>query len=67
MPKTAPRGKISTFFRPGTETLADQKMKVRIADLGAEVLSGSPADFARLIAADTEKWVNVIRAANIKF
>ena len=41
-------------------------MKARIADLGATVLSGSPADFAKLIADETEKWGKVIRAANIK-
>jgi len=33
---------------------------------GAEVLSGSPADFGVLIAAETEKWGKVIREANIK-
>jgi tripartite-type tricarboxylate transporter receptor subunit TctC len=48
-------------------TLADPKMKARIADLGAEVLSGSPADFGKLIASDNKKWVKVIQAANIKF
>jgi hypothetical protein len=41
-------------------------MKARLADLGGTVLAGSPADFAKLIAADTEKWSKVIRAANIK-
>jgi hypothetical protein len=40
--------------------------KARLADLGATVLPGSPADFAKLIADDTEKWAKVIRAANIK-
>ena len=38
----------------------------RLADLGGTPLPGSPADFAKLIAADTEKWAKVIRAANIK-
>ena len=46
--------------------LADPKIKARLADLGATVLPGSPADFAKLIADDTEKWGKVIRAANIK-
>jgi hypothetical protein len=41
-------------------------MKARIADLGGTVLAGSPADFGKLIAGDTEKWGKVIRAANIK-
>jgi hypothetical protein len=39
---------------------------VSVADLGGSVLAGSPADFGRLIADETEKWGKVIRAANIK-
>jgi tripartite-type tricarboxylate transporter receptor subunit TctC len=46
--------------------LSDPKIKARLADLGGTVLSGSPADFGRLIADETEKWGKVIRAANIK-
>jgi len=41
-------------------------IKARFADLGATVLPGSPADFLKLIADETEKWGKVIRAANIK-
>jgi tripartite-type tricarboxylate transporter receptor subunit TctC len=46
--------------------LADPKIKARFADLGATVIPGSPADFGKLIADETEKWGQVIRAANIK-
>ena len=46
--------------------LADPKIKARLADLGGAPLSGSPADFGKLIADETEKWGKVIRAANIK-
>ena len=46
--------------------LADSKIKARLADLGGTVLPGSPADFGKLIAEETEKWAKVIRAANIK-
>jgi tripartite-type tricarboxylate transporter receptor subunit TctC len=46
--------------------LADPKMKARLADLGGTVLPGTPADFGKLIAEETEKWGKVIRAANIK-
>src|SRR5262249_44170989 len=49
-----------------TAGLADPKMKVRLADLGGTVLALSPADFGKLIADETEKWGNVIRALNIK-
>ena len=46
--------------------LADPKIKARLADLGGTTLPGSPADFGKLIADETEKWGTVIRAANIK-
>jgi tripartite-type tricarboxylate transporter receptor subunit TctC len=46
--------------------LADPRMKARIADLGATVLPGSPADFGKLIAEETEKWGKVIKAVGIK-
>jgi tripartite-type tricarboxylate transporter receptor subunit TctC len=46
--------------------LADPKLKAQLADLGGALIAGSPADFRALIAAETEKWAKVIRAANIK-
>ena len=46
--------------------LADPKIKARLADLGGTPFVGSPADFGKLIADETEKWGKVIRAANIK-
>jgi tripartite-type tricarboxylate transporter receptor subunit TctC len=46
--------------------LADAKMKARLAELGVTALPGSPADFNKLIADETEKWAKVIRAAGIK-
>jgi hypothetical protein len=41
-------------------------MKSRLAELGGTPLPGSPAQFGKLIAEETEKWGNVIRALNIK-
>ena len=41
-------------------TLADPKMKAQLAELGGTVLAGSPADFGKLIAEETEKWGNVV-------
>jgi hypothetical protein len=41
-------------------------MKARLADLGGTTLPGSPADFGKLIADETEKWGRGIREANIK-
>ena len=46
--------------------LDDPKIKARLTDLGVTRVSGSPADFGKLIADETEKWAKVIRAANIK-
>jgi tripartite-type tricarboxylate transporter receptor subunit TctC len=46
--------------------LADPKIKARLADLGSTALALSPADFGKLVAAETEKWGKVIRTANIK-
>jgi tripartite-type tricarboxylate transporter receptor subunit TctC len=46
--------------------LADAKMKARLADLGTTVLPGPPADFGKLIAAETEKWGKVVKFAGIK-
>jgi tripartite-type tricarboxylate transporter receptor subunit TctC len=46
--------------------LADPKLKAQLAGLGGVIIAGSPADFGTLIAAETEKWAKVIRAANIK-
>ena len=38
----------------------------RLADMGGMLLTGSPSDFGKLIADETEKWSKVIRAAGIK-
>jgi tripartite-type tricarboxylate transporter receptor subunit TctC len=47
-------------------SIANPEMKARIAGLGAAPLPGSPADFGKFVADETEKWGKVIRAANIK-
>jgi hypothetical protein len=41
-------------------------VKARLADVGWEVLGGSPADFGKLIAQETEKWAKVVKFAGIK-
>jgi tripartite-type tricarboxylate transporter receptor subunit TctC len=56
-------GRLNSAINAG---LADPKVKGRLADLGATTIAGSPADFGKLIAEETEKWGNVIRAGNIK-
>jgi tripartite-type tricarboxylate transporter receptor subunit TctC len=46
--------------------LVDPTMKARLAELGGDPMAGSPADFGKLIADETEKWAKVIKTANIK-
>src|SRR5262249_53901490 len=65
-PRTTPAEIIDTLNKEINAALADPKMKARLADLGGTVLAVSPADFGKLIADETEKWGNVIRALNIK-
>jgi len=65
-PKNTPAEIIEKLNKEINAAIAEPKMKARIADLGAEVLAGSPADLGKRIVADTEKWGKVIRAAKIK-
>jgi tripartite-type tricarboxylate transporter receptor subunit TctC len=65
-PKNTPAEIIDKLNNEINTALADPKIKARLADLGGKLLTGSPADFGKLIAEDTEKWAKVIRAANIK-
>jgi tripartite-type tricarboxylate transporter receptor subunit TctC len=46
--------------------LADPKITARLADLGGNILAGSPGDFGKLIAEETDKWGKVVKFANIK-
>jgi hypothetical protein len=41
-------------------------MKARFAAIGGEPLPGSPGEFGKLIAEETDKWAKVVRAAGIK-
>ena len=65
-PKNTPAEIVEKLNKEVNAGLADPKMKGRLADLGGTPLLGSPADFGKLIAEETEKWAKVIRSANIK-
>jgi tripartite-type tricarboxylate transporter receptor subunit TctC len=65
-PKGTPVEVIDKLNREINAIVADPKAKARLADLGGTALVGSPADFGKYIADETEKWGNVIRALNIK-
>jgi tripartite-type tricarboxylate transporter receptor subunit TctC len=65
-PKNTPAEIINTLNREINIGLADPRIKARLSDMGGAVLPGSPAEFGKLIADETEKWGKVIRAAGIK-
>jgi tripartite-type tricarboxylate transporter receptor subunit TctC len=65
-PKNMPAEIVDRLNREVNAGLADPRMKARFADIGGEALAGSPAEFGKLIAEETEKWGKVVRAANIK-
>ena len=65
-PKGTPAAIIDGLNKEINAGLADVRIRARLADMGGMLLAGSPADFGRLIADETEKWGEVIRAANIK-
>jgi tripartite-type tricarboxylate transporter receptor subunit TctC len=65
-PRNTPLEIIDKLNREINAALADSKIKSRLAELGGAVLAGTPADFGRLIAAETEKWAKVVHTANIK-
>jgi len=66
VPKNTPAEIVDTLNREINGALADFRINARLADLGGIPLRVSPADFARHIAAETEKWAKVIKFANIK-
>jgi len=65
-PKNTPSQIVDKLNAETNAGLADPKIKARLADLGGTPLAGSPADFGKFIADETEKWGKVVRAANIK-
>jgi tripartite-type tricarboxylate transporter receptor subunit TctC len=65
-PTNTPAEIVEKLNREINAALADPEFEARLADLGNTVLAGSPADFGKLIADETEKWRKVIQAGNIK-
>ena len=65
-PKNTPADVIDRLNNEINAALVDPKMKARLADMGGIMLAGTPADFGKLIADETEKLGKVIRTANIK-
>jgi tripartite-type tricarboxylate transporter receptor subunit TctC len=65
-PKGTPAAIVDTLNKEINTGLADPALKARLADLGSSPFAGSPDDFGKLVAGETEKWAKVIKSANIK-
>jgi tripartite-type tricarboxylate transporter receptor subunit TctC len=66
VPKTTPANIVDKLNKEINAGLADTTMKARLAELGAEPMPMTPAEFGKLIAEDTEKWAKVVKFAGIK-
>jgi len=65
-PKKTPAEIVNRLNREINASFADSMIKARLADLGCVPLAGSPADFSKLIAEETEKWAKVVKFAGVK-
>jgi tripartite-type tricarboxylate transporter receptor subunit TctC len=65
-PKNTPAPIIELINKEVNGAFADPKMKAKLADLGGDPLAGSPAEFGRLIADETEKWAKVVKFSGAK-
>jgi tripartite-type tricarboxylate transporter receptor subunit TctC len=66
VPRNTPREIVDALNREINVVLGEAKVKARLADLGAAVLAGTPADFGRMLANETEKWGRVVKASGAK-
>jgi tripartite-type tricarboxylate transporter receptor subunit TctC len=66
VPKATPAEIVGKLNQEINAALADPNMKKRLTDLGVAVFAGSPADFGKFIADETEKWAKVVKFAGIK-
>jgi tripartite-type tricarboxylate transporter receptor subunit TctC len=65
-PKGTPAEIINMLNKEINAGLADSAMRARLVDLGNTTLPGSPADFGKFIANETEKWGKVVKFAGVK-
>ena len=66
VPRNTPTDIIERLNKEINAGLVDPKLKSRLVDLGGTLLLGSPADFAKLIADETDKWAKVVRFSGAK-
>jgi tripartite-type tricarboxylate transporter receptor subunit TctC len=66
VPKGTTAEIVERLNREVNAVLADPAVKARMAELGSEIFTGSPADFGKLVAEETEKWAKVVQFAGLK-
>jgi len=66
VPKGTPAEIVERLNREVNATLAEPAIKARMADLGSDPIVGSVADFAKLVAEETEKWAKVVKSSGLK-
>src|SRR5262249_16994373 len=64
-PKGTPPEVIDKLNKEINAGLNDPKLKAKLAELGGVVIPGSPADFGKLLAEETDKWAKVIKSQNV--
>jgi tripartite-type tricarboxylate transporter receptor subunit TctC len=65
-PKNTPAEIVDKLNKEINSALADPAMKARLVELGGTALVGSPAEFGKLIAEETEKWAKVVKVSGAK-
>jgi len=65
-PKNTPVEVVDKLNREINAALSDSKMGAKLAEIGGEPLAGSPSEFGRLIAEETEKWGKVVKFTGLK-
>jgi tripartite-type tricarboxylate transporter receptor subunit TctC len=65
-PRNTPAAIVDNLNKQINAALADSTMKTRLADLGGMMLPGTPTDFGKLVADETEKWAKVVEFAGLK-
>jgi tripartite-type tricarboxylate transporter receptor subunit TctC len=65
-PRSTPVEIIDRLNNEINAILAEPKVKTRVAEMGATEVAGSPADFGKLIAEETEKWGKVVKFSGAK-
>jgi tripartite-type tricarboxylate transporter receptor subunit TctC len=65
-PKETPVEVVSLLNREINRGLVDQKIRTRFSELGGDIIRGTPTDFGKLVADETEKWARVVKFSGAK-